>query len=268
MKILSLELEFEKFTYINGYVLKFKPTNYDWGVCDSNWVPVFFWDENNISTHPKDDFDYFFNSPIYFFKNKSQIFHKAKEIQNYLNRIVFGNDLELRTKIRKYFCCRESVPLKYNDTNASGDIGNAGYNRNWGKEKFKGLCSLKNYKDKYLKNNKFFRIYTIDFSYKILHFNNIELKILCIPFNSYLFARDWFNNYIPIHLVCGDDMKFDFEQFILQEINDIVFSNYEELLLKLATFAYNINIDHLASTPVSDSELKKLYVSLNKNDYF
>ncbi|MBK7701129.1 MAG: hypothetical protein IPJ39_21600 [Saprospiraceae bacterium] len=119
-----------------------------------------------------------------------------------------------------------------------------------------------------MKNNKFFRIYTFDFSYKILRFNNIELKILCIPFNSYLFARDWFNNYIPIHLVCGDDMKFDFEQFILQEINDIVFSNYEELLLKLATFAYNINIDDLASTPVSDSELKKLYVSLNKNDFF
>lgn len=267
MNYLNLDL-YIKYSFDEKWAhLAFKYNSEFLGECDYPGFRVHFEHQNNIFTHIGEDFHYGFSCPQYFYSKGDSIVRKTNEIKNYLNGIIVGEHFnEIRSKIRKYFGCFEGIPEKYNNTNASGTITYAGYNVPWGDTKYEGTCQIISQKDTYMKNRNFFRTYTIQFTHNIPNHDDIELKILCIPFNSYAFAKDYFGNYIPIHFRLGEVWYPEIENFIVNEINENRYSSYNELLVKIATFAYNINIDHLSSIPISKGEIKKLNVTIDDNE--
>jgi len=250
MKTIKLKLNIEKLNDIN-YLIKI---NNDIIKCDDGWFQLEF---RHISCKIQfSNIQCFFNNSLFFYTSPIEIQNKIEEIINYINCIRTGcNIQEGKFKLRKYFGCHEGVPEFGNDTEILSYFNYVGYNKQWGEKNNFGYAKLIKFEDIHNENDTLIRIYTIKYTPDDLSFEALLFEILCFQYNSYHLIAKYYNNYLPQHLAFGNKISLEVENFIINEIDQIRFSTYKELLIKLSIFSHSIFMDEIAKVPITNGDI-------------
>ncbi len=259
MKKIKLKLYIDKLSDSN-YMLNISNDKIN---CDDGWFQFEFRQFQSKVQFSK--ISCFFTNPLFYYTSTDDIQSKIDEITNYINSIKTGSNIqEGRFKIRKYFGCHEGIPNIYNSSQILGYINYVGYDKPWGDKNNYGFVKLVKFEDKNIEIDTFIRTYTIEYTPNAASYDAIIFEILCFQYNAYHLIAKYYNNWLPQHLVFGNTIDAEIENFIINEISKIRFSTLNELLIKLSIFSHSIMIDDVAKAPITEGDIVEYHTDYLK----
>ena len=90
----------------------------------------------------------------------------------------------------------------------------------------------------------------LELEYRLSFFDKIRFTIQCFNAEAVIYAMDSYDRVFPAHLLFKEGAMKNIESYVMKILSSIRYSSQEELLLKLATFATDLDVTNILSTPL------------------